>query len=583
MLLFVVTAAVIAGAYLHTLDDGYAFDDYESIRDNPTLDHWRDIGPIWHFRPSRFVVHMSLALNVATSGRSLVAFRLTNLVIHWLCAVLVGWIAVQLLEVTRSGAPPRAPGDPSSSRRATWIALAAALVFAAHPLATQAVTYLIQRTTSLAALLELGAVATYLGARARQRARGTAWTLWGVSWALAVLAAFTKEMAFALPFLIAMIELVLRQHERARPAGGSPTGQDRQPARRTWPWLLPYLAVVPIIAVTTQLPAIELDGRLPGLRETTEIGRAAYLWTELVVIPRYLALAIWPAGQNLDHDVPLRPTPDLTVAAGALLLVALTLLAWRLRRRWPLVTIGWLWCLIALLPESSLIPISDVMNEHRTYLPLAGLVWPAAVALVTAGTAIGARWRSGTGSSHGTGTDRPVTGPTTGLATGLATAALLVAVVVPLAIATHERNMVWRDELTLWRDVTRKSPGKARGYNNLGLALAARGRLAAAEKAYRRAIELDPDYVYARVNLGQLYGTTGRPEQALELFEEAVAIDPEHVAALNNLGTARWTLGDLAGAEAAYRQALAVAPQAREPRRNLMRLLEATGASTTSP
>jgi hypothetical protein len=389
-------------------------------------------------------------------------------------------------------------------------------------------------------------------------------------------------MAFALPFLIATIELVLQQCGRG--AGTSAAGDGRRPARPIWPKLLPYLVVVPIIAVTTQLPAIELDGKLPGLRETTEIGRAEYLWTQLVVIPRYLALAIWPAGQNLDHDVAVRTTPDAMAGGGALLLVALTVIAWGARRRWPLATNGWLWFLVAVLPESSLIPISDVMNEHRAYLPLAGLTWIGALALVNAGTAIAARWRTGAGPRH----DAPRRGGSaSGVASGkvnvIATAALVAAAVVPLALTTHARNTVWRDELTLWTDVTRKSPDKARGHNNLGLALAARGRLAEAESAYRRAIELDPDYVYARVNLGQLYGTTARPGQALALFEEAVAIDPEHVAALNNLGTARWTLGDLAGAEAAYRQALAVAPDAREPRRNLERLLRSTGAAGTSP
>jgi hypothetical protein len=148
------------------------------------------------------VVHLSLALNLALTGRGPVGLRAINLVIHLLASLLVGWIVAEL-----------ARGEPSDARQRAsprMVGLVAALLFAAHPLATQAVTYLIQRTTSLAALLELAAVAFFLRAR---RGREVRW--WAASWSCALLAAQTKEMAVALPIGIALVEATLRAQGRA--------------------------------------------------------------------------------------------------------------------------------------------------------------------------------------------------------------------------------------------------------------------------------------------------------------------------------------------------------------------------------
>jgi hypothetical protein len=114
------------------------------------------------------------------------------------------------------------------------------------------------------------------------------------------------------------------------------------------------------------------------------------------------------------------------------------------------VTLGWFWFLVTLMPESSVFPIRDVMVEHRAYLPIAGLCWCAAVPL--------AGW-----IARGT--------------PGLLAVTLLI---VALTAASHMRNLVWRDEVSLWSDVTRKSPHLPRGFNDLGMALEAENRLPAA-------------------------------------------------------------------------------------------------------
>src|SRR5262249_14508569 len=159
----------------------------------------------------------------------------------------------------------------------------------------------------------------------------------------------------------------------------------------------------------------------------------------------------------VDPAPRLHPTPDAAVLAGAALLAALTATAVALRRRAPLLLPAWGWFLVTVAPESSLIPIRDLMMEQRAYLPLAGLCWTAAGAFAPL----------------------PARAPR---------AATALALVGALTTVTHARNRVWRDELALWSDSVAKSPGSARAQNNLGLALEAAGRLPEAERAFRAAI-----------------------------------------------------------------------------------------------
>ncbi len=511
--------AVVAAGYLHSLAYPYQFDDFSSIRDNHALDDPTDIEAIWTFHPSRFVLHESLALNIAATGRSTAPLRATNFAIHLLAAFVVGWLARDL--ALRFG------GALATPRNAEVVGLLAGLLFAAHPLATQAVTYLIQRTTSLAALFELGAVAFYV--RAREAPHGP-W-LWAASWLLAGLAALTKEMSVALPGVLLLLEFALRASGR--------------PGRSGWR-LLPY-GLVPVIVLTTaQMYTGEFGFAPQGLREATEISRWTYLLTQLVVIPKYLWLFFWPHGQNLDHDVALRHAPDVAAALGFLLLVGLSALAFLGRKRWMLAAVGWGLFLIGMAPESSLIPIRDVMNEHRVYFPMAGLIWSSAAGLVWL-AARAPRWFL----------------------------AMPILVVVALTVATHQRNKVWQSEQSLWSNVVNGSPRLPRGFNNLGMALSAQGQLAQAEVAYRQAIGLDSSYVHAMVNLGMLLGRGGRLAEAKPLFESAIRLKPSNAPALNNLGLVYAGLGDTVSAMGAFQRAIRIAPGAAEPRVNLRHLEQA--------
>ena len=255
------------------------------------------------------------------------------------------------------------------------------------------------------------------------------------------------------------------------------------------------------------------------------VGRLDYLRTEAVVVARYLGLLALPIGQVVDHVVPIRRSwlaPDVagcTLLLGSLVALA-GWLAWRSAprgRRRPLdpavrlVALGIAWFFVTLSVESSVIPIVDVMNEHRVYLP-SSVLFPAVATLVAL-------------LFHRV--DPGQVARDTALACGLA--ALI------LGVATWNRNLVWRTEEALWTDAAEKSPGHWRAISNLGAALAKQKRFEEAIPVMRKGIQIDPASVPARVQLGVLLYLAGKPREAEAELRKAVSLEPSNPDALFSL------------------------------------------------
>src|SRR5262249_16939215 len=153
---------------------------------------------------------------------------------------------------------------------------------------------------------------------------------------LALAAGLSKEMSVALPFAVVGLEAWLRAV--------------RAPGRPKWLRIAPYFLIVPLVVWTARHPLGPERMVASGLRETGDIGRAEYLLTQLTVIPRYVGLALWPAGQCIDPAPRLHGAPDVAVLAGAALLVVLTGAAIASRRHAPLALAGWGWFLVTVAP-----------------------------------------------------------------------------------------------------------------------------------------------------------------------------------------------------------------------------------------
>lgn len=527
-----VIAAATAVVYSNTLDASFQWDDFPHIVEDEAV---RDLGRWWPPTGRRWLGQLTFALNYRFGGLDVRGYHLVNTAVHVCTSLLVAWLAALTLST------PRAREAEAGPLLRSGLPLAAGLLFAVHPTATQAVTYVVQRFTSLATLFYLLALALHVQGRLAREERSTSRARTFCLHFLSVLAAAaamkTKEISFTLPLVAAGYELLFFKRMRLPLV----------------PLALTAL-LVPLGLSSQDLSDVAGDASRFGL-EGSAVPRWTYLLTQSRVVVRYLRLVVVPSGQNLDYDFSLSRSvlePEVLLALATVLSViglAAYLLARALERRRVeglLVFFGVAWFFVTLSVESSVIPIADVIFEHRMYLPNAG----AAVALGTALLWSGER----------------VHWPPS-LAARLAAALLVTA--GPLGIATYSRNFVWKDEVTLWEDVVSKSPRKKRPHVALGVAYEAEGRLDEAMRHYLTAVEIDPRSAVARNNLGGIYREKGLLEAALLEYREALRIAPGYAAAHNNLGVAYADMGRLEEAIAEYQQALRLKPRYARARSNL--------------
>ncbi|MGH7939361.1 MAG: tetratricopeptide repeat protein, partial [Bryobacteraceae bacterium] len=228
-----------------------------------------------------------------------------------------------------------------------------------------------------------------------------------------------------------------------------------------------------------------------------------YLITQPYVALLYTKKFFWPISLSADYDLNPFQTTDAAlfwVGFAFLVMFVAAAIAASAFRRPRLIGFGLLWFLIALLP-TSLLPLAEVMNDHRTFLPYIGLV----IALAGAAELL---------LSHARRAQQ--------IAAACAAAVILCA----SGCATWQRNKVWRTEETLWRDVTIKSPRNGRGLMNNGNVLMARGDYGGALDYFHRALVLDPQYPVLFINLGIAEAAAKHPAVAELHFKEALRLAP---------------------------------------------------------
>jgi tetratricopeptide (TPR) repeat protein len=502
--------------YSNTFFASFQYDDESNIIKNVRIrtlsDFWNDAGR--QFAGSRDIGLFTFALNYSVGGLDVFGYHLVNLVIH----IANGWLVYALVSLLA-----RTPGmQPStlvwSPERVRGVALTTALLFVAHPIQTQAVTYIVQRFTSLATLFYLLAVVCYLRWRLTDPTDRIRYAWYWSAVGATILAMKTKEISFTLPFMVLLVEGVcFRGTVRERLAA-----------------LAPFLLTLPIIPLA--FSGALGDTEVGLTRETTAISRLSYFATQLPVVVTYLRLLAVPIHQTLDHEYPIYSSlVDPAVAlSGALLLgllgAAIVLIV--RSQNFRLSGLGLLWFFLALSVESSIIPIRDVLVEHRLYLPSVGFL------LAVSGAVVGRfpRWKQ-------------------------AVAVTIGLVIVLLACATYQRNRVWKDEVTLWTDVVAKSPSKPRPRNNLGNAYLKQGRYPDAVREFLTAIELRPDFAEAHNNLCIVYTRQGRFDEAMTECGAAVQLSPKLAEARANLGNVYFKQGMFAAATTEFLAARQLKPE----------------------
>jgi len=511
----------------------------------------------------RPVAYASFALNYTLHGLDVWGYHLLNLILH-LCNGLLVYLLVRLVLRTPAMEGSGDTAGHGTVERHRFLPLFCALLFTVHPLQTQAVTYIIQRFVPLCTFFTLGSLVLYGYARhAAQRPVRVACYLFSL--AACILAMLSKEIAFTIPIMIALYEIAFLD------------GAPRKRAARLVPFLL-SMAIIPSIllklSALTDIDDSESIADAINLVNFKGTSSWDYLITQFGVMTRYLRLLVLPINQNFDYDYQLQTqffTPAVLLPLFILLVIAVTgvwLLIHSRKRRNPeaglcaLTAFGIFWFFITQAVVSSIVPIEDLIFEHRAYLPSIGFFMAT-----LAGVALLYNTRKPGKSLYAS----PVV-------IGILSIAVLV-----YASAGFKRNSIWEDKITFWRDVVSKSPNKARPHVNLGLALLdePHQNLEMIEKM-KKITALGLPGLFPQENSGPFKPQLSPYDQdqvdnAIHEFRSAIRIRPKWMAAHLDLGDALLLKGDLEEAKKEIATAQAIAPKSFTPYLLLGKLYEHTG------
>lgn len=515
--LALIVAFVAATAlYLPSAGHGYVWDDRTLIAENRFLGDAREIGrnltsdffrrsaepsQIGHWRP---VVTASYMVDRAAGGGSARAFHLTNALLHGAAAALVVLLAMSL-------------GLPG------WAALVSALVFAAHPVHVESVSWISGRTDLLCGVFVLAA----LTIDARGGARG--WS------ALATLLAIgAKEMAVVVPFAVALR------------AAWLPRDDERGGWRAAWP----HLAAIALYAVVR----FGMLGIVPRAPAAAGAGRVALFVTWWSAFADYVRVLVWPVRLSIVSPVALATSlVSMRVLAGVVLFALMAAAAWRLRYRLTVTSWG-IACFLA-----SLVPLVNFIVPVRAIGSVAFpwaerfLFVPSIFLAIAVGSAVAAL---------------------PGRARSPALAAIAV-VCLLFGARTVARERVWLSQRTLFEAAVREHPDDEPARVNLAAALLDAGDAPAAERELGRALATAPGDPIALYLLGNAQRQKADLEGAEASYRKALSIRPVYPQALINLGLVLGAKKDLDGAEAAFRQAdeqLGGAPETKVNLAIVMRL-----------
>ena len=491
--------------YSNTFNNTFHFDDVPNIVENDVIKNIKDFSAIYNHITRRVVGFYTFALNYHFHELDVVGYHVVNLLIHLCASIMAWWLSFLILST------PVMKKEAVSSHKKT-IALAVGLLFVSHPAQTQAVTYIVQRLASLSTFFYLTSICLYVKARLSGTKRFSLLYFAGSALS-AFLGMFTKETVFTLPFAVLLIEIAFFH-----------TGKIREilKNRKFLLYAVPVSMFALIIPGMMYLKyksylMIKLFRVIPSQRPGDPLlSSAIYLMTQFRVLVTYIRLLFVPVHQNLDYDFPASQSFfELPTLISFFILVLIFISALWIFPRKRILGFGILWFFLTLSVESSIKPISNVIFEHRLYLPMFGFC------LFFTGTLYHIAWEKYAKAT--------VTG-------------FLILICI-MSILTYGRNKIWKDEITLCSDIIKKSPNKARPYVHRGKEYILMGDLKKAQDDIERALEIFPDSPHAHNNYGIILYKHGRFEEAIKHFSEAARLDPLNFKFYYNLGNALFEQG----------------------------------------
>ncbi|MCB2218096.1 MAG: tetratricopeptide repeat protein [Desulfobulbaceae bacterium] len=499
MLLLLVTLI----CYTNSFHASWQLDDEPNILENPLIQisdlSFYQIKRSMYARPGSGIIYrpipcLTLGLNWFFGQKEVFGYHLINFIIHFTTCYLLYLCISQLLKTgVLSGR--------FTDREIQFIAILAALFWAVNPIQTQAVTYIVQRMASMAAMFSVASIYCYLLARARktQPAR-IAYLIFSVFFYFCAI--LSKENSATLPLILPIIELFFFQTQLNH--------------KSFWQYLPRSLLLGVIVVIAGFVIRPEGIDFIVNYYENRPFTLTERLLTEQRIIVFYLSQLFFPAPWRLsvEHDFVLSSsllTPWTTVFA---ILINLMLIvgAFLFKNRQPLFSFAILFFYTGHLVESTFVPL-ELVFEHRNYLPSLFLFVPVAQLIL---------FLLKTVAHH-----RPIY---------YALIGTTIIIVIFFGYSTYERNKAWQTKESLWLDAAAKAPHSARPLAALALMLAwgenqSHDKDLIAKQLIEKSISLKMSRRRLDAaqygNLGSLHHKMGDYQLAVEYFQQGLKIAPE--------------------------------------------------------
>lgn len=499
IIIFLVSFAV----YFNTLYNGFVIDDIQQVVNNHLIKDIRYIpeifsSSVWEFegrhsnyyRPLIFIIYMVVYY---VFGIEPWGFHLVNILFHCSASVIVFLIVSRLMRDSCSETKPHLSLTKGCQEELMSAPFITAFLFATHPIHTEAVAW-------IAGVMDLSftffyLLSFYLYIRSSEEHlsfKGT-YLLSVVSFSLATLC---KEPALTLPAVLIIYDYTFRKEKKVSFS-----------LKR----YIPYLIVAAVYFIM-RFTAVE---GLAPVKTDIKLSLYQYIINIFVLFSQYLEKLVLPINLNIWHV--FRPVTSLFTAKGIIsFLVTAAFLGCVFitlkRNRFVFLCLSFI--ALPLLPSLYLpaLGIENAFAERYLYLPSVGFVFLLAL-LIT--------WVKD---------NRPTW--------VLALTVTLLLVIGIYSISTVSRNAVWRDSLSLWTDVIKKSPDSAIANQNLGYALYSQGRIDEAIEQYKISLGLNPRLIDAHHNLGVAYAIKGFINEAIYEYQIALKLQPDFAEAHSNLGLA---------------------------------------------
>ena len=506
---------LILACYSNSFKSSWHFDDYSNIVNKPALHlekfSFKSIARTFYSRSEnssegnekmfRPLACLTLGLNWYVGQGSVVGYHIVNVLIHFLCSYLLYLTVFTLLNT-----PRLREGYPHNHK--FWIAFLSAILWAVNPIQTQAVTYIVQRMTAMAAFFCLLCIYLFLKARMSRTRRNSA-ILYLIGLLSFIAAMASKENAAMLPFVLVVIEVVFF-HDLANP--------------RIWKLISWSAMLITIIAFA----ACMFIGFFPdsvsyiGGYKMRPFSYVERMLTEPRILLFYLSLIFYPTPDRLSfmHDIPISTSllhPWTTLPATGII-IALIMGGFYLLKKRPFIGFAVIFFFMNHVIESTIIPL-ELVYEHRNYLPSMFLFVPIAAGFMTL-------------LNYYRNKQKVIFG---------SLCFFIIALILSFGSGTYIRNMVWANEKVFWEDAMAKAPGLSRPPHNLAWDYYEKnGKHEKALLLYKKALDLESPFILnskvpSLINIANIYHKKGDYKKAVVYGKEALSIDPESKKARYNL------------------------------------------------